>query len=45
MATQLVRNWWVVALRGVLAIIFGFLTFIRPGITLEVLVLFFGPMC
>ena len=42
MATQLVRNWWVVALRGVLAIIFGFLTFIRPGITLEVLVLFFG---
>lgn len=42
MVTQLARNWWVVALRGLFAIIFGILTFLRPGLTLEVLVLFFG---
>ncbi|CAN5765931.1 HdeD family acid-resistance protein [soil metagenome] len=42
MVTQLTHNWWAVALRGVFAIIFGILAFIRPGITLEVLVLFFG---
>jgi uncharacterized membrane protein HdeD (DUF308 family) len=36
------RHWWVVALRGVAAIIFGILAFIWPGITIAVLVLFFG---
>ncbi len=38
----LARNWWVFALRGVIAILFGVLAFLRPGITLEVLVLLFA---
>ncbi len=38
----LARNWWAVALRGVLAIIFGVLAFVNPGITLAALVLLFG---
>ena len=39
---QLARNWWVFVLRGVVAILFGVLAFVRPGITLEVLVLLFA---
>ncbi len=42
MLTQLTRNWWVVALRGVVAILFGVLALVWPGLTLEILVLFFG---
>jgi hypothetical protein len=38
----LVRNWWVVLLRGVAGIIFGLLTFFAPGISLVALVLVFG---
>ncbi|HEU4643641.1 MAG TPA: HdeD family acid-resistance protein [Gemmatimonadaceae bacterium] len=38
----LVRNWWVVLLRGVAAILFGILTFLYPGISLAALVLLFG---
>jgi uncharacterized membrane protein HdeD (DUF308 family) len=39
---NLARNWWVFALRGVVAILFGVLAFVRPGITLEALVLLFA---
>ena len=40
--TRLTRNWWLVALRGSLAVILGAAAFVWPGITLEVLVLLFG---
>ena len=38
----LARNWWALVLRGVLAIVFGVLAFVNPGITLATLVLLFG---
>jgi uncharacterized membrane protein HdeD (DUF308 family) len=34
--------WWALLLRGVLEIVFGALVIFRPGLTLEVLILFFG---
>ena len=36
------RYWWVVLIRGVLAILFGVAAFVWPGITLLTLVLLFG---
>ena len=42
MTTTLARNWWVLALRGVVAILFGIMAFIWPGLTLISLVLLFG---
>ncbi|WP_336206185.1 HdeD family acid-resistance protein [Nonomuraea sp. LPB2021202275-12-8] len=38
----LARTWWLVLIRGIAAIIFGILALIWPGITLLVLVVFFG---
>lgn len=42
MLTALTRQWWAVVLRGVLAVLFGVLALAWPGITVKVLVLFFG---
>lgn len=38
----LADNWWLVALRGVLAIVFGIIAFIVPGTTMLALVLVFA---
>ena len=35
-------HWWTLALRGVIAILFGLAAFLRPGIALEALILLFG---
>jgi uncharacterized membrane protein HdeD (DUF308 family) len=42
MIETLTRNWGWVALRGAVAILFGILTLFFPGITLAVLILWFG---
>jgi uncharacterized membrane protein HdeD (DUF308 family) len=42
MNMALARNWWAVSLRGVLAIVFGVLAFVNPGLTLGALILLFG---
>jgi uncharacterized membrane protein HdeD (DUF308 family) len=38
----LARNWWLLLLRGIIAILFGILTYFQPGISLATLVLLFG---
>ncbi len=42
MSMVLVRNWWALALRGLIAIIFGLLAIFSPGTTLAALVVLFG---
>jgi uncharacterized membrane protein HdeD (DUF308 family) len=42
MLSSLTSNWWMAALRGTLAVIFGVVAFAWPGITFEALVLLFG---
>ncbi|MEY2538486.1 MAG: hypothetical protein QOG67_2226 [Verrucomicrobiota bacterium] len=41
-ADLLARNWWLVLLRGIAAILFGVLAFVWPAITLFALVFLFG---
>lgn len=36
------RHWWVMALRGAIAVLFGIMAFVWPGMTLAVLVLLYG---
>ena len=42
LASILSAAWWVLLLRGLLAIAFGVLTWVQPGISLAALVLLFG---
>jgi len=42
LASILHRGWWLLLLRGLAAIAFGVLTWFQPGISLAVLILFFG---
>jgi uncharacterized membrane protein HdeD (DUF308 family) len=42
MLEVLAQNWWAVALRGVIALIFGVLAIALPGVTLAALILLWG---
>ncbi len=42
LSTILQRYWWMILIRGILAILFGILVFVWPGITLLSLVFVFG---
>ncbi|HEY6983472.1 MAG TPA: HdeD family acid-resistance protein [Pseudolabrys sp.] len=42
MLHALARNWSLILLRGICAIVFGLLAFVWPGVTLITLVLFYG---
>ena len=42
MATRLTRNWWLLGLRGMVAVLFGWAALVWPGATLAALALLFG---
>jgi uncharacterized membrane protein HdeD (DUF308 family) len=42
MLQLLVKNWWIILLKGILLIFFGVLAFINPGATISVLVTWFS---
>ena len=41
-SANLARNWWIMAVRGLLAIAFGIVAFVWPGVTMLALVLVFA---
>ena len=42
MVQEFARNWWVVALRGLLAVVFGLVAFAYPLLTATLLATFLG---
>jgi uncharacterized membrane protein HdeD (DUF308 family) len=42
MSALLAQNWWAIALRGVLGIVFGIIALLMPGVTIAALVLWFA---
>ncbi len=42
MISSIAQNWWLLAIRGIAAILFGIAAFLWPGVTLTALVLLFG---
>lgn len=42
MIEALARNWWMLAVRGVVALIFGVMAWVWPGITVLALIILFG---
>lgn len=42
MLQLLVKNWWIILLKGILLILFGILAFSSPGVTISVLVTWFS---
>lgn len=42
LANVFARNWWVVLLRGLVAIAFGIMVWVLPGVSLAALILLFG---
>ena len=42
MVTRLTRKWWLLVLRGMVAVLFGLAALVWPGATLTALVLLFG---
>jgi uncharacterized membrane protein HdeD (DUF308 family) len=42
MLETMARNWWIVLVQGICAVLFGLLAIIWPGLTIGVLVLLFG---
>jgi uncharacterized membrane protein HdeD (DUF308 family) len=42
MLQSVLKNWWVLTLKGVLLIIFGIIAFLNPGVTFAILLTWFG---